>query len=266
MKYKPTGQGYNETKAFSYLAKVSDEKKNQTKEILKEVKTLKDKDLFLDVGAGAGDIFFKVSKKFKKSIAIEPGIKMFNILKKKRNSKTKLLNLKWDEFYKKYSKDYNGKFDLIILVHSIYFLNESKKEISKLIKLLKKNGKLIIIIGGERKNKKLGFVSAFRNKFIHKGTIKKTNYDWIEKLEKVKVKQFPSKIKLTNFDKLKKIHKKNPNTPTNYFLKFALKKWFDQYNKEEIKDMKEFIKKNEKINWKGDYILRGTQKMHTIKK
>jgi SAM-dependent methyltransferase len=264
--YNPVGESYNETKAFSYLAKVSDEKKVQSKEILKEIKTLKDKNLILDVGAGSGDIFLKIEKKFKNYVAIEPGEKMFKILKKLKNPRIKLFNIKWNEFYKKYSKEYEGKFDMIILVHAIYFLKNPKGELNKMMKLLKKGGKLIIIIGGSREDKNPGFITTFRTNFIHRGVIGKVNYNWIDKLKGVKIRKFPSKIKLTNFDKLKDIHKKNQNMPTNYFLKFALKRWFDEYSEKEIVEMKEFIRKNEKIDWRGNYILNGTQKMYILKK
>jgi len=267
--HKIVGKDYNNTKAFSYLAKVSNEKVEQSKEIIKEIKTLKNKDLLLDLGAGAGDIFKNTYKKFKKSIAVEPGLRMFDLLKKAygKNTKVKLYNLKWEEFYKKYGKEYQSKFDMILLVHSIYFFKNPRKELKKLSKLLNPSGKIIVIIGGTKMKNKKSFIHHFRSKFLGPSSLKKENYTWIKKeFPNTKEKLFPTRIRLTNFDKLQEIHKKNPKSPTNYFLKFAFKRWFDEYTNEEIEQMKKFISENQEIDNKGNYILRGMQKMYVLKK
>ena len=75
------GKHYFETDAFSYLAKVSNEKVIQKNKIIKILKKIPKKENYLDVGAGAGDISFDIAKKFKKSVLVEPGDKMFKILK-----------------------------------------------------------------------------------------------------------------------------------------------------------------------------------------
>ena len=267
-KHRVTGDGYNKTKAFSYLSKVSNEKKLQSKHILEEIKNLKDTKLLLDLGAGSGDILNNIFKKFNKTVAIEPGDKMFNLLqnKFKNYSNLNLLNLKWEDFYKKFNKQYKNKFDLIILVHSIYFFENKEKELQKIYNLLKLNGKIIIIIGAP--NDKHKFIRHFRQKHLYNNiTQPNTSYDWIQNnFDKVKTKEFKSKIKISNFDILEKIHKEDQKTPSNYFLKFAIKKWFDELSSEEIKEIKEYIQEYEKIDKNGNYIITGIQKIFIITK
>ena len=77
---------------------------------------------------------FKVLKKFENSIAIEPGKKMYEFLNNKINNlkHIKLFDITLESFLKKHGKDYENSFDLITLVHSIYFLKDPKNELKKL--------------------------------------------------------------------------------------------------------------------------------------
>ena len=266
--HKISGHSYNETKAFSYLAKVSDEKKGQSEHILKEVQGLKDKGSFLDVGAGAGDIFLKVYNEFDNSVAVEPGLRMFEILEKGvlDKSKVELFNMKWNEFYDEHKEEYQGKFDLIVLVHSIYFFDEDKETLNKMLGLLKPSGKLIVIVGGKKGNGQKGFIHYFRDRFLGSVSAKK-EYEWIEsEFPNVRKILFPSKVRMISFEELKELGEKSYDSPTNYFLKFALKRWYDEYLEEEIEEMKNFIKENEEIDSDGNYVLRGVQKMYVIEK
>lgn len=261
------GKSYSHTKAFAYISKVSNEKKVQTKEIIKEIKNIKNKNLYLDYGAGVGDISFNISKKFKESIFIEPGKKMFPFLRKKKKEKksnAKLFNLTGEEFFKKYDKKYIGKIDLITLVHVTYFFKNPKKEIENLLKYLSPNGKLIIIVGYS-KNPTKGIIYQFRTKYCGSELYDPKKHMRISDL-------FPgsrSKIintvaKLTNIDYLLKHPKKARNSPTNYYLKFLVKRWIDEFNEEELKFFKLYLKKNPLIN--GKHILSGKNKMTIINK
>jgi ubiquinone/menaquinone biosynthesis C-methylase UbiE len=99
---KSIGKGYSTTSAFCYISKVSNEKKIQLREILKNIKDLNKKS-YLDVGSGVGDVFLDLSNHFEKSVGVEPGDKMFPILKERaKNKKTiKLYKNTWQSFLKK---------------------------------------------------------------------------------------------------------------------------------------------------------------------
>ena len=242
---KSIGVGYSQTKAFSYLSVVSNEKEKQLKLIQENIKGIK-KNSFLDVGAGAGDIFIPLTKEFKESVGVEPGEKMFDVLKKrsKNNKNIKLYKKTWENYFKKNKKK---KFDLIILVHAIYFFEDVKKEIENLISLLNKNGKLIIICGTGKKVEKrefnTRFTTYFRHKFLGADLNKRSYFDIPVWFPKMKCKRFKCFLKLRNLKYLDKDHLSKESEATNNFFKFIFKRWWDEYTVNEKKELKEYLKR-----------------------
>lgn len=242
------GKEYNITRAFSYLTKVSNEKEKQKKEILKNISLIK-KNLYLDIGSGSGDVFIDISKNFKKSIAIEPGDKMFSLLKENvANSKNIILEKKtWNDFYKLNKDRYKNKFDLITSIHSVYFLKNLKKEIKNMLSLLNKDGILIIISSSGKKvdvkDLKLDFVKFFRHKIL-KEDLEAKEYSYIKDwYQDVKVKKLNCRLKLINLKYLENNHLSRESEDTNYVFKFFFKKWWDEYTPDEKKEFKNYLRK-----------------------
>jgi ubiquinone/menaquinone biosynthesis C-methylase UbiE len=237
------GIDYSKTKAFIFLSKVSDEKERQLDLILKHIYNSK-KNRLLDIGAGSGDIFIPLSTYFENSVAIEPGDKMYHLLKTKtkNNKSIKIYKKKWESFYKTNKQ----KFDVVLSVHSIYFLEDIKKEINKMKSLLKKGGKLIIICtSGNKINKnriKYKFTSYFRHKFLGSDLDKRPYFDIPKIFPEIETHRFKSITKLVSFKYLDKDHLSKESEATNYYLKFMLKRWWDEYTEKEKKEMKDFLK------------------------
>lgn len=259
------GNGYSQTKSFSYVAKVSNEKIVQTKEILKIVNQMKNRDLFLDIGAGSGDISFHVAKKFKKSVLIEPGEITFEDLKSraKQYKNLDLIQTNWEEFYLKNRDKYLGKFDLIIQVHVVYFLKPLKEKIEEMMDLLSPNGKLVIICpAGESKKNSLYWI---RQKFLNKPFEVHPDYVDIPKMFRRIIKYYDvvSTIKLRAFEFMEKNHLSPRNMATNYALKFFVKKWYDELTIEDKKILLSYLDKYRK----GDYYqIHSKQRIHILDK
>ena len=269
------GRGYSETRAFAFLAKVSDEKIKQRREISKAVKSLKNKASFLDIGAGAGDTFIETSRYFKESVAIEPGSRMFEILNKntekylaaagRKNKDITLLESDWDTFYKENSKKYEGYFDLIACVHAIYFFKDIKKEISRMLKFLNDDGKLLIICATGRSQDK-DFVHIFRHKLLRTPVVKEAKFSRIKKMFPKNCSEhiISTKLTLENFNSMDKDYLSEKNAPTNYYLKFAFKKFYDQYSAEEKKLLRNYLEKHKLKD--GRYMITQKQSIYIITK
>ncbi len=262
------GRNYNETKAFSFLSKVSNEKTLQTREVLKVLKNLKKRSSFLDIGAGSGDIFFNIADKFKEAIAVEPGKRMIEILHKKMDKKinmdTKVIPLDWERFYKENNKEFRGHFNLIIGIHIIYFLKNPVKEIKKMLSLLDEGGALIIVYSYP-KNIRADFVSKFRNYFFKSPYSRSRAYSLIKEQFKGNstTKFIESKFILQDFKDLEIDHLSKKSAPTNYFLKFSIKKWFDELSPKDKKALLNYLTPLKK----GDkYVIENRQAVHIIKK
>ena len=261
------GAHYNKTRAFSYLSKVSDEKKIQTQEILKVTKFLKNNTSFLDIGAGAGDIFFDVAKNFDESAAVEPGKRMLEILREKAKRKKKNIEIfakGWNEFYKKYQKKFKNHFDLIICMHTIYFFDDNVKEIKRMLELLNENGRLVII-QGYVSNPKRDFISKFRHDFTGTSFFNNERYGLVKRHFKKnrKTKFINTIFVLQNFKDLEKDHLSKKSAPTNYFLKFAIKKWFDELMPEQKIKLLDYLEPLKKGN---KYIIKNKQIVHVFRK
>ncbi len=92
---------------------------------------------FLDVGCGNGWVVRKIAKEkaCKKSIGIDISKNMISQAKKKKDSKK-------EEFFHTdiESWKYNGKFDFIFSMESLYYANSLKIALEKIFKLLKPGG------------------------------------------------------------------------------------------------------------------------------
>lgn len=265
------GKDYNLTRAFAYLAKISDEKPLQIEEIIKLVKVLDKKEFFLDIGAGTGDTFFPVAKHFKNSIAIEPGEKTFKILQeegKKHNSHCKTLKINWQDFYKENKKEYWGKFDLIVGVHVVYFFSNIHETINQMLDFLSPKGKIIIICAyGENQEK--DFIHSLRNKISGSKLIPTTEFSKLKEIfpkNCVLDKKLEVKFTFNNLDLLERgRHLDKENEATNYFLRFAFKKWFDEFTEKDKTLIKNFLEKFKTFDGKK-YIVPSNQRIYVFKK
>ena len=265
------GKSYNTTKAFAYLAKVSNEKPLQVEEILQVVKTLDKKELFLDIGAGTGDTFFPVAKHFKKSTAIEPGERIFEILReraKKHKTNCEILKITWQDFYRENKEKYKGKFDLIAGVHIAYFFPDLKEAINQMLEFLSPKGRLVFICAyGEVQEK--DFVHYVRSKILGTKHISVAEFSKLKKKfpeNCIMDKKLATIFTFNNLDLLENgKHLDKGNEATNYFLKFVVKKWFDQLTEGDKKIIKDFLEEFKTTDGKK-YIVPNMQRVYVFKK
>ncbi len=262
------GKNYSTTKAFAYLAKVSNEKPLQTEELLAVARKLPSRSLYLDVGAGVGDISFDVAKEFEKSVFIEPGKKTMEILNERAraysNLDIKMHQANWDDFYQTNKTKYAEKFDLISQVQVVYFLRPIKEKLEEMRELLAPEGKLMVICArGEDQEE--DFIHLFRHKLLGEPMIKKADFAGITEMfpGKVKSKDVTYTFKIRGFEFMEKDHLAPENEATNYFLKFALKKWFDQLTLGDKAQLTPFLERYRQ----GDYYnVPNRQRIFTISK
>ncbi len=265
------GEGYNQTKAFSYLNKISNEKPLQVKEILRVIKGLDKRENFLDVGAGTGDIFLTITKSFKKSIAIEPGEKTFNILQrraKRYKTNFEIIKKNWQDFYKENKKKYNSSFDLITGIHIAYFFPDLKKLINEMLEFLSPNGRLVFVCAyGENQEK--DFVHYLRNKITGAIFMPNPPFAGLKKLfpkNCIVDKKLNCTFTFNNLDLLESgRHLSKDNEPTNYFLQFTLKKWFDELTEKDKRIIKNFLVDYKTIDGK-EYVVPSLQRFYVFKK
>jgi precorrin-6B methylase 2 len=107
---------------FRLIEKYSEEYGYQLKHLLKEAKSLKKRFCMLDVGAGTGGFavsFIRRSEKKPASYtAIEPSDKHIEALNKNFAALRLDKNIIHGKFTPK--TDFDGKFDLIIMSHTVY--------------------------------------------------------------------------------------------------------------------------------------------------
>tara|TARA_Y100000389_G_scaffold201331_1_gene243782 strand:- start:2749 stop:3669 length:921 start_codon:yes stop_codon:yes gene_type:complete len=100
-------------------------------------KSLKKKQNILEIGCSSGFMLFPLIKKKMNCYGIEPSLVFFNFLKKKKIKVFKSMeNLK--------TKYPNKKFDIIMHFFVLEHIADPKKFFKEQIKLLKKNGKIIL--------------------------------------------------------------------------------------------------------------------------
>jgi SAM-dependent methyltransferase len=261
------GKGYSESEAFAYLAKVSNEKLLQKREIIKIIRKIKNRENYLDIGAGAGDISFDVAHKFKNSVFIEPGDKMFSLLKNKakehKTSRLRLIKSNWEEFYLKNKRNYQNKFDLITLVHVVYFLKPLDEKLKEILEFLSPRGKLVVICP-TGKNERGGFY-WIKQKLLKKPFESHPDFIEIPKMfpRKIKYEDIISGTKIRTIDSLEKSPLSKINQPTNFYLKFAIKKEFFELTKKDKALLRRCLKKHKK----GDcYYVPGESRIYVIEK
>jgi SAM-dependent methyltransferase len=265
------GKGYSLTKAFAYLTKISSEKPIQVKEITAVVKTLDRKELFLDIGAGTGDTFFPVAKYFKRSIAIEPGERMFKIMQersKKYKTGFELIKINWQDFYDKNKDKYAGKFDLIAGIHIAYFFPDLKEAISQMLEFLNPKGRLVFICAyGENQEK--DFVHYLKSKIIGSRFVPNPIFSKLKVLfpeSCILDKKIANTFTFNNLDRLEGgKHCSKENEATNYFLQFTFKKWFDEFTEKDKAIIKDFIKDYKTQDGKK-YIVPNFQRVYVFKR
>ena len=140
----------------------------------------------LEMGCGHGRFTLILNKMFKKIIAVDPEKILINMLNNKinemkinnkNNKNEKIITINSDCSNLKFNK----KFDMVIFSYSFMWINNKKKCLLNVNKLIKKNGYLLII-------EPIKFMNILDKKFIKprklmidtiKITIKSNKYDLI---------------------------------------------------------------------------------------
>ena len=103
----------------------------------------KNKKSVLDIGCGNGRVNQLYEKYFEKIVCVDPYVTINNFCEKK----VEKFKINFEDF------EYNGKFDVIVFIFSLYLFTKKHKEIiEKCLKYLNENGCIIIIEGLEWMN------------------------------------------------------------------------------------------------------------------
>ncbi len=125
----------------------------------------------LELGAGNGNFTIKLSKIFKNLTVVEGSSKSINKLKKIKFVNINLIQGDLENLQKLPIKQ---KFDNIFLIHTFEHINERKKLLKNIYKILKKNGKFFIVTPNAN--------AGSRRLAVKMGIIKKTtSVTWQEK-------------------------------------------------------------------------------------
>ena len=128
---------------FQKFLKYTNEKRILSKEIIKLMKPKRSWS-FLDVGCGNGDITLHIAKIVSRTVALDDNKKLLNQFRRKAKllKKIKFLHRDWTKV------DFLGEFDLVVASHILLypsFEHRWKSTIRKLLRHVKKGGKLLII-------------------------------------------------------------------------------------------------------------------------
>ena len=111
----------------------------------------------LDVGAGTGVFALPLAKRARRIVAVEPSAGMLDILKKKavdyNLTNIEYINKKWeDTSINKLIEINNGKYDLVISSHALYYITDLHNSFKKMNDVSKGYVYLLIIANEERDN------------------------------------------------------------------------------------------------------------------
>ncbi|MEA1864465.1 MAG: sirohydrochlorin nickelochelatase [Euryarchaeota archaeon] len=124
----------------------------------------------LDVGAGTGALTIPMAKKVKKVLSIEPSAGMLEYLKnialKEDLSNIEFINETWE------GAEVSGQYDLVVCSHALYFIQDIKKSLQRMIDVTGKH--LFLMVGVHDNNDKYGDIWE-----IIKGTSYKPGPDYI---------------------------------------------------------------------------------------
>jgi len=175
---------YDESPAFSMFLSYSNAKKKAADKIIKLFKPKRDW-VFLDVGCGTGDMTALLANHVGRTVAVEPSSRMVAEFKKKFGSQdnVKLIQKRIEEVDFSPSSD---KFDLILVAHVLYFIEDWDALFDKLLSALKPGGFLAVVMHA-RSGMFFNFLDRFQ-KLINKDVSVKTYLDAVNALKKKSLK------------------------------------------------------------------------------
>jgi len=146
---------YEESPAFVRFLNYS-KGKRMTSDAVIRLLNPKEHWCFLDVGGGTGDITIPIAELVGKTVIVEPSSRMINEFKKNLKSSDNL------EIIQKKVEDTNfkDKFDLILVAHVLYFIDDWDTLFDKLVSCLNSGGYLVIVM-----HARSGMFFNFLNKF-----------------------------------------------------------------------------------------------------
>ena len=163
----------------------------------------------LDLGCGTGDIISNIIKSKKnlkfQAYLVDPNIKMIEEGKKKLKQK----NLIWLSSYGENLPFKNNKFDLVTMAFSLRNVENIKKTLNEINRVLKKNGQFICLEFGKVKNLAVNSIYKIYSENLipeigEKITGNKDAYTYLIE----SIKKFPSQEEICKILKLKNFYEK----------------------------------------------------------
>ena len=161
----------------------------------------------LDLGCGTGDIISNIIKSKKnlkfQAYLVDPNIKMIEEGKKKLKQK----NLIWLSSYGENLPFKNNKFDLVTMAFSLRNVENIKKTLNEVNRVLKKNGQFICLEFGKVKNLAVNSIYKIYSENLipeigEKITGNKDAYTYLIE----SIKKFPSQEEICKILKLKNFY------------------------------------------------------------
>ena len=161
----------------------------------------------LDLGCGTGDIISNIIKSKKnlkfQAYLVDPNIKMIEEGKKKLKKK----NLIWLSSYGENLPFKNNKFDLVTMAFSLRNVENIKKTLNEVNRVLKKNGQFICLEFGKVKNLAVNSIYKIYSENLipeigEKITGNKDAYTYLIE----SIKKFPSQEEICKILKLKNFY------------------------------------------------------------
>ena len=161
----------------------------------------------LDLGCGTGDIISNIIKSKKnlkfQAYLVDPNIKMIEEGKKKLKQK----NLIWLSSYGENLPFKNNKFDLVTMAFSLRNVENIKKTLNEINRVLKKNGQFICLEFGKVKNLAVNSIYKIYSENLipeigEKITGNKDAYTYLIE----SIKKFPSQEEICKILKLKNFY------------------------------------------------------------
>ena len=170
----------------------------------------KKKNIILDLGSGTGDVVSQINNTGINSnylaYLVDPNIEMIKNGTKKLKSK----NLIWLAAYGEKLPFKNNKFDLVTMSFSLRNVENIKKTLNEIYRVLKKNGQFLCLEFGKVENLAINSIYKFySDNFIPEIGKKITGNKEAYKYLIESIKRFPSQTEICKILKLRKFYKIN---------------------------------------------------------
>ena len=170
----------------------------------------KKKNIILDLGSGTGDVVSQINNTGINSnylaYLVDPNIEMIKNGTKKLKSK----NLIWLAAYGEKLPFKNNKFDLVTMSFSLRNVENIKKTLNEIYRVLKKNGQFLCLEFGKVENLAINSIyKIYSDNFIPEIGKKITGNKEAYKYLIESIKRFPSQKEICKILKLRKFYKIN---------------------------------------------------------